>query len=314
MSICRSVNRSKTDRSQEQNASHYLSDFYDRGAKWDRKKNQNLEFAKLHYDAKRRQRLDNCNRVLVFGNNGDEWKLIHGKKCNVRFCDVCEWRRACKMISDFHKIVPRIQELNAKGAWLLLTLTQRNCEIDNLKTTIQAMSKAFNRMRIMQLPGIKGFFRTLEITYNRDTGLHPHYHILLNVNNSYFGGNYYITQAAWCDKWAQAMRLDYSPIIDIRKITNISTENLKGVLEVLKYSVKDADLNALIEDGLFQQFDQQMRGLRKFASGGNIKEQMALIEQEPATDEMAADEQAVQELFSFFNDESKRYLIDKNTN
>lgn len=79
---------------------------------------------------------------------------------------------------------------------------------------------------------------------------HPHIHALLLVPASYFSHNY-ITQSEWQRQWQMACRLDYAPVIDIRKAyTKTASEDLidtipPAVIEAGKYVTKSADIHAL---------------------------------------------------------------------
>ncbi|MTE28523.1 replication protein, partial [Winogradskyella sp. ZXX205] len=91
-------------------------------------------------------------------------------------------------------------------------------------------------------------------------------HVLLPVKKSYFGKNY-IKQTEWTSLWKKAMKLDYTPIVDIRRVkgkAKIDAEQIendvreammeqKAVLEIYKYPVKDTDVvrgNKVTEDNL----------------------------------------------------------------
>ncbi len=79
---------------------------------------------------------------------------------------------------------------------------------------------------------------------------HPHFHVLLPVKKNY------IKQADWTSLWKKALKLDYTPIVDIRRVKSkakIDAEQIesdvreammeqKAVLEISKYPVKDTDV------------------------------------------------------------------------
>jgi len=290
----------------------FLSDIYDKGKVWDKRKNENLSLSKIHYSPKKTKRLDDCNRTLFFIINHDEkikLKGVYG--CNVRHCPVCEWRRTVLLQKQFFQIIPKIHADNPGGSWLLLTLTIKNCNPNDLRENVQLMSKAFNRLKLLKINGLSGFFRTLEITHGEDGTAHPHYHCLINVDKRYFDGRNYISQARWTELWKNALCVDYTPIVDIRKIRNITDDNIKGALEVLKYSIKSDDLFKSPE--WFEIVDQQLRSIRKFSSGGTIKTALANLEDSLKIDTETQEDDLQQELaeFSaFFSDKNRRYLTE----
>ncbi|KAA0068231.1 replication protein, partial (plasmid) [Rhodanobacter sp. T12-5] len=177
--------------------------------------------------------------------------------------------------------------------WIFLTLTVRNIEGEALKPTISDMMKGWNRLfgykRVKT--ATLGYFRALEITKNHEADTyHPHFHVLLPVKRNYFGKNY-IKQAEWTSLWKRAMKLDYTPIVDIRRVkgkANIDAEQIesdvreammeqKAVLEISKYPVKDTDVvrgSKVTEDNLNTVFylDDALSARRLIGYGGILKE------------------------------------------
>lgn len=64
----------------------------------------------------------------------------------------------------------------------------------------------------------------MEVTHNTQYGTknfdtyHPHFHVLIAVNKSYFTSRDYLSQARWTAAWQQALQVDYTPIVDVRRI------------------------------------------------------------------------------------------------
>lgn len=91
-----------------------------------------------------------------------------------------------------------------------------------------------------------GFMRATEVTFNPvDNSYNQHMHVLLCVESSYFRGvENYIPQEEWTELWKRAMRLDYTPIVDIRAIrpkNKHKTDIQSAIDETAKYPVKDSD-------------------------------------------------------------------------
>ncbi|CAI6332344.1 Replication protein, partial (plasmid) [Bacillus subtilis] len=208
-------------------------------------------------------------------------------------CPMCAWRRSLK-IAYHNKLI--VEEANRQYGcgWIFLTLTVRNVEGDGLKSAISDMMKGFNRlMKYKRVDkSTLGYFRALEITKNHDEDTyHPHFHVLLPVKKSYFTGKNYIKQADWTSLWKKAMKLDYTPIVDIRRVkgkAKIDAEQIendvreammeqKAVLEISKYPVKDTDVvrgNKVTEDNLNTVFylDDALAARRLIGYGGILKE------------------------------------------
>ncbi|MBX0586923.1 protein rep, partial [Campylobacter jejuni] len=111
---------------------------------------------------------------------------------------------------------------------------------------------------------------------------HPHIHVLLMVRPSYFKGGNYISQKEWGDMWAQSLKVDYVPIVDVRSVKE-QGKGLKGaILETAKYPTKPIKLdieNKQVVDDLYN----GMYRKRQLGYGGIfkiIKKQLALDDAE----------------------------------
>ena len=94
----------------------------------------------------------------------------------------------------------------------------RNCPVGQLGETLTAMNAGWNRLRgCKDFKPVTGWVRTTEVTRGRDGSAHPHFHALLMVPPSMFAKNY-VKQARWVELWQQAMRLDYTPVVDVRAV------------------------------------------------------------------------------------------------
>lgn len=95
--------------------------------------------------------------------------------------------------------------------------------------------------------------------------VHPHVHGMLLVPASYWGKGY-IRQSEWAAQWAMAARLDYQPVIDIRRAkAKVATEEASGdakaaAIEAMKYAIKATDM--LKMSGDLPEFIHQTRGQR----------------------------------------------------
>src|SRR5699024_4502293 len=106
--------------------------------------------------------------------------------------------------------------------YIFLTLTVKNCYGEDLKDTLDLMTGSFNKLN-QRKPfknAVKGYFRSLEVTYNEDENTyHPHFHLILAVNKSYFSDTKsYLSQEDWTNLWKESLKVDYTPIVDVRRI------------------------------------------------------------------------------------------------
>ena len=85
-----------------------------------------------------------------------------------------------------------------------------------------------------------GYIRKLEITYNKKRNdYHPHYHILICVNKSYFTSRDYIKHEKWLDMWRLSKRDNNIENVDVRKVKDSDEDNVYA--EISKYTSKDSD-------------------------------------------------------------------------
>ena len=167
-------------------------------------------------------------------------KLAGAWFCKVRLCPMCSWRRSLKVAAQMRKIMDAIQAEQPK-AYILLTLTMRNCSPDELDAEITRYLKAFNLMTKHKdfKAAVCGYYRTMEITHNLADGtFHPHIHAILAVDKSYFSSCNYLSQKKWTSLWKRAAGLNYDPSVDVRRVKG---NTAKAVAETAKYAVKSSD-------------------------------------------------------------------------
>lgn len=216
-------------------------------------------------------RIRECSRWLGFAlelqqDCSYKLKLHTCQFCRVRHCPVCQWRRSLMWRARFFQTLPKVIEAYPTARWLFLTLTVKNCPLEELRATLQSMSKAWERLsKLKQFPAI-GWVRSVEVTRAENDFAHPHFHCLLMVPASYFSHGY-IKQEEWTELWRRSLRADYTPIVNVKTVKDkrkrspspkeperiaevldsssvgqLPTGLVSGILETLKYSVKPADL------------------------------------------------------------------------
>ncbi|MBU5678244.1 protein rep, partial [Alkaliphilus sp. MSJ-5] len=175
--------------------------------------------------------------------------------------------------------------------FIFLTLTCKNVYGENLSDQLDELFKAFNLLtkRKTVKQAVKGWFRALEVTHNLDEAskdydtFHPHFHIILMVNKSYFNKpELYISQEKWTSLWKSCLKVDYTPIIDVRAFkTGKSSHVSKSVAESAKYAVKSNDFIIRDKDGVIDEemtddsvfiLDKALANRRLVAFGGELKE------------------------------------------
>ena len=254
------------------------------------------------------ERMEDCSGRLEFSQlvNKDtgemKIKLKSAHFCRVRHCPVCQWRKSLMWKARYWKALPEIQSKHPSGRWLFFTLTVRNCEITEVKNTIQNMHKAF--IKLIQRKHFKtynlGFIKTTEITRSKTGKAHPHFHVLLFMKSTYFSQGY-MDNKSWGELWQDCLGVDYTPSVKIKAVRNKKTGEVvkmgedgmeHAVAETLKYSVKPADMYADRE--WFHEMTRQVHKMRFVSTGGVLKdifsedvseEEMLLLNDEEETDE-----------------------------
>ena len=147
---------------------------------------------------------------------------------------------------DFKQLLKILGEVpQEEYGFLLLTLTVKNVSSEELAPTLDKLAGAWNKLsQRKEFKQVKGWFRALEVTRNKRHGnYHPHFHVLMVMPKSYFEGKGYITQKCWAEAWRTALEVDYTPIVDVRKVYEKEGKGLAGVAaEVGKYTVKSTDI------------------------------------------------------------------------
>lgn len=200
------------------------------------------------------KRATTCNQELK--RNGS---TITGKYCNARHCHICNRIRTAKAINHYKKQFQELSELE------FTTLTIPNCNGEELRRTIEIMTKAISNIcRVLREKRGIDFngVRKMEITYNHTTDTyHPHLHILHSGNC----GSIIIQE--WLKRF---------PTANI-KAQDTKEANQESVKELFKYTTK-----VLVKDSIDKEtisvflpaidtIIKAMQNKRSFQTFGKIK-------------------------------------------
>ena len=207
-------------------------------------------------------------------------KLNKASFCGNRFCPMCSWRMACKDSLKISILMEHLKKEEDKE-FIFLTLTAPNVEGDKLEKEIRKYNKSFEKlMQRKEVKNIvKGYIRKLEVTYNSDISsksyntYHPHFHVVIAVDRSYFTSRNYINRDRWLELWQEATGDISITQVDVRKS---KSNNLKEVYELAKYSAKDSDY--LISRPVFNVFYKALKGKRFIVYGGLFKDANIMYE------------------------------------
>ena len=217
-----------------------------------------------------------CGNLLMFLSDFEmeNKKLYKGSFCKNRFCPMCSWRMACKDSLKISILMEHLKKEEDKE-FIFLTLTAPNVKGDKLEEEIRKYNKSFEKlMQRKEVKNIvKGYIRKLEVTYNSDMTsksydtYHPHFHVVIAVDRSYFTSRNYINRDRWLELWQEATGDISITQVDVRKS---KSNNLKEVYELAKYSAKDSDY--LISRPVFNVFYKALKGKRFIVYGGLFKD------------------------------------------
>lgn len=296
-----------------------LSDISKRDKPWDKHK-ANAEKVTEHYARggyqRYAERVNLCADLLQFRLHPDSFegayklKLSASKFCRVRHCPVCQWRRSLRWKAKACQILPKVVKDFPKGRWLFATFTVKNCQIEDLRETLQLMNKAFKRMTERKAWPAIGWIRSVEVTRNWKNGsAHPHFHCLLLVRPSYFSHGY-LSQQRWVEMWQSCARLEYKPILDVRALDRRIPPTAL-IPEVLKYAVKESDLIADRE--WFLELTRQLHKTLGVTTGGVLREYFRDVDREVEEDLIGNEDGAaeVDEGYLFFGwkQQEKKYRM-----
>lgn len=243
--------------------------------------NEYLAMAYDDIDERTAERLRGCAPRLTFVSVDGQKKLKGAWFCRVRLCPMCTWRRSLKVGSQMRKVMAAIASSDMPLRYIFLTLTVKNCHGKDLSSEITKMLTAFNLLtKQTAFKKIsEGWFRGLEVTHNTDTSskdydtFHPHIHLMIAVKPTYYSGRHYLKQEKWTAMWKQALRCDYTPIVDVRTVKGDTTA---AVAEAAKYAAKVKDY--IIPDDwdltvdTVRTLDKAFRARKFIAFGGVIRE------------------------------------------
>jgi plasmid rolling circle replication initiator protein Rep len=275
--------------------------------KWDKKKKYELQMFDIYqnisllqipdssYYQKKASLLKTCGTYLKFLEcphcHKEATHLQTANFCKNRLCPMCQWRRSLFIYRQFLIVAHQLQKKYPDSKYVFITLSRKNVPASVLSSELTHYIKSFYRLSQLKIfkKSISGTFRTLEVTYNpiADT-YHLHLHIIGVVNKSYFTGNRdYISQKKMTDLWQKAVQVDYTPIVDIRKVrprkknqktvlqeVNQLDNDLSGAAaEVAKYSVKFNDIfEAKNKEEVVQVLDGALKNRRLIGYTGIMKE------------------------------------------
>ena len=167
-----------SDKSEKVN-SEYLSN-------WKVHKLLSLEVSKkmLKINTARGYRMKDCGRFIKaeYCNDCDSYFIKSTNLCRDRFCPTCNWRLALQRYANMTILLKDFFLAYPETKLTFVTLTAKNCSVDELSDTMEKMSKSWHNLLCRRTikREIFGTAKSVEVTYNKQTKeFHPHFHIII---------------------------------------------------------------------------------------------------------------------------------------
>lgn len=190
-------------------------------------------------------------RQFLEGPHAGDWKLYAGIHCDQLTCELCQARRAAKVVQAYHpKVLNQWSEIGPDARLVFVTLTVRNgADLDatwkHLHDSLQRLRSQQKQHRCRKLgafSNLLGGVGHIETKRGKGGGWHPHYHGVWLVDG-------WSDWRAWRKAWCQAIGYRSLPKI---KLLNSQQDLLDGKIqpkqlpealgkdlcEVLKYPMK----------------------------------------------------------------------------
>lgn len=240
-------------------------------------KNQELfEFLTSHMTQSNLFNIFNCGSFISFfaDETLEKKKVNKSNFCKNRFCPLCAWRKAKKDSLKISILLKYIQE-ELGYEFIFLTLTAPNVKGSDLSDEIKKYNENFKKLtkRKEVLKITKGYVRKLEVTYNQERNdYHPHFHVMIATNKSYFKSRDYIKKKQWLELWKECMGDSSITQVDVRKM---DTRDSNAIAEIAKYGAKDADY--MVSQEVFDVFYKALKGKQLLTYSGVFKDALKLF-------------------------------------
>lgn len=234
-----------------------------------------LQLGLKYFSESALERILNCGNFIqsVLTADGSTGKVVKANRCMNRFCPICLATRSRKQGFMLGVVLETLRE-NYDYKFLFLTLTVPNVKGNDLLEELQKQYESLKRfIQRKQFKNInKGYVRKTEITYNpKRNDFHPHIHMLIAVDESYFTRENYVKQEEWLEIWKKCKRDDSITQVHIKKADEESFR------ELAKYEAKDLEYLNYGEE-VFDVFYKALRGRKTLTFNGCFQEHKKLFE------------------------------------
>lgn len=265
-----------------------------------------IELGVPHFTEKTIERINNCATFLQSVSNFDKnkSKIVKANRCMNRFCPIC---MATKARKEAYMLLIILKFLSyAKGyEFIFLTLTVPNVTGNELVRELDEQYLALKRLiQRKEFKAISnGFIRKTEITYNQKRNdFHPHIHMLIAVNKSYFTEkDLYVSQHKWQEIWKKCKKDNSITQVHVKKA------NESSFRELAKYEAKDFDMLGYSQE-VFDVFYNALKGRKTLTFNGCFQEAKKLYKKNELDAYKEVDNtEYVDTSFHIFNHSKSKY-------
>ena len=265
-----------------------------------------IELGIPHFTEKTIERINNCATFLQSVSNFDRnrSKIVKANRCMNRFCPIC---MATKARKEAYMLLIILKFLScAKGyEFIFLTLTVPNVAGDGLVGELDEQYLALKRLiQRKEFKAISnGFIRKTEITYNQKRNdFHPHIHMLIAVNKSYFTEkSLYVSQHKWQEIWKKCKKDNSITQVNVKKANESSFK------ELAKYEAKDFDMLGYSQE-VFDVFYKALKGRKTLTFNGCFQEAKKMYKEGKLDEYKEVDKtEYVDTFFHMFNYSKSKY-------
>ena len=232
-------------------------------------------------------RMRDCGTFIkmTYCNDCDSYFVESTNLCRDRFCPTCNWRLSLQRYVNMKLLLDDFYLAYPKTVITFLTLTAKNCNVKDLSSTMEKMSKAWHNLNCRRTvkKEIRGTARSVEVTYTKNTKeFHPHYHVLI-AWESENKKECEILSKDIINKWLECCeKNELKADIKGQCAKNIYGEEIKkengekndssmasAVVEVFKYAFKSKQLDDMPLN-IFRTFAEEFAGKRLVSFTGKF--------------------------------------------
>jgi hypothetical protein len=140
--------------------------------------------------------------------------------------------------SQVFKKIQQNQQVDSKFMHLMLSM--RDCHVNNVKTGIIELKSGFKNLRKFGVwkRAVLGDSAFFHFGLNAYDHVQPHLHVFVMASQ-----NYSLTTQQLSSLWAEALDVDYSPIVSYDTLEN--DDRLEGMLRFVGYGMKMVKFNEI---------------------------------------------------------------------